>query len=134
MVIARPVYSRTRVPSFRATTRKPSCLISWSYVSPVGGCGALVGRQGGTKPTGRGMAAYRAWVPGASNAHGRKWTLAPTPGKVACLLLPILPEIPDLGTQAWGTGRLAGVSSFLAVADRWPAAGDRHAVDRRVIF
>jgi hypothetical protein len=35
---------------------KPSCLISCSQASPVGGCGALVGRQGGTKPGGRGMA------------------------------------------------------------------------------
>ena len=32
--------------------------ISCSHASPKGGCGALVGRQGGTKPDGRGMAAY----------------------------------------------------------------------------
>src|SRR4029450_10231387 len=37
-------------------TRKSSCLISCSHASPVGGCCALVGRQGGTKPGGRGMA------------------------------------------------------------------------------
>jgi hypothetical protein len=43
-------------PSLRAMTRKPSCLISCSHASPVGGCGALVGRHGGMKPSGRGMA------------------------------------------------------------------------------
>ena len=43
--------------SLRAMTRKPSCLISCTQVSPLGGCGALVGRQGGTKPRGRDMAA-----------------------------------------------------------------------------
>jgi hypothetical protein len=37
-------------------TRKPSCLISCSQASPEAGCGALLGRQGGTKPRGRGMA------------------------------------------------------------------------------
>src|SRR5712672_3385127 len=37
-------------------TRKPSCLISCSHASPLGGCGALVGRQGGMKPDGRGIA------------------------------------------------------------------------------
>jgi|SRR6516162_6867868 hypothetical protein len=46
--------------------RKPSCLISCSQVSPLGGCGALVGRQGGTKPHGKGIAAYRAWARRAS--------------------------------------------------------------------
>src|SRR5262245_66195875 len=33
-------------------TRKPSCLISCTQVSPLGGSGALVGRQDGTKPRG----------------------------------------------------------------------------------
>src|SRR5260221_11529065 len=33
--------------------RNPSCLISCSHASPVGGFGALVGRHGGMKPDGR---------------------------------------------------------------------------------
>jgi hypothetical protein len=37
-------------------TRKPSCLISCSHSAPVGGCGALLGRQGGTKPPSQGAA------------------------------------------------------------------------------
>ncbi len=36
------LYSFTRLPSFRAMTRKPSCLISCSQSSPEGGCGAEV--------------------------------------------------------------------------------------------
>src|SRR5262245_53403269 len=43
-------------------TRKPSCLISCSHSAPVGGWDALVGRQGGMKPTGSGMdLAIRGW-------------------------------------------------------------------------
>jgi hypothetical protein len=41
---------RARSPSLRASIRKPSCLISCSHESPVGGCCAFVGRHGGTKP------------------------------------------------------------------------------------
>jgi hypothetical protein len=52
----------------RAMTRKPSCLISCSHASPVGGADVLVGRHGGTKPSGRGMPAYRA--PGAGRVKG----------------------------------------------------------------
>ena len=32
---------------------KPSCLIPCSHSAPVGGCTALVGKQGAMKPTGR---------------------------------------------------------------------------------
>ena len=35
-------------------TRKPSCLISCSHASPVGGRGALAGKHGGTKRGERG--------------------------------------------------------------------------------
>jgi hypothetical protein len=34
-------------------TRKPSCLISCSHTVPAGGRGALVGRHGAMKPSGR---------------------------------------------------------------------------------
>jgi hypothetical protein len=47
------LYSRTRLPSFRAITRKPSCLISCSHSSPEGGCGAGEGRHGAMKPASR---------------------------------------------------------------------------------
>jgi hypothetical protein len=68
--------SRTRSPSLRAMTRKPSCFISCSHASPDGGCDALVGRQGGTKPGGRDMTGYRASVRTASNAPAGGWDLA----------------------------------------------------------
>jgi hypothetical protein len=47
---SRPTVSRLHTsrpwsPSLRGMTRKPSCLISCSHSAPVGGCGALVGRQ-----------------------------------------------------------------------------------------
>ena len=48
-----PLESRTRSPSLRATTRKPSCLISCSHNPPEGGVGAFVGRHGAVKPAGR---------------------------------------------------------------------------------
>src|SRR3974390_1069397 len=47
------LYSLTRVPSLRAITRKPSCLISCSHSSPDGGCEAELGRHGAMKPAGR---------------------------------------------------------------------------------
>jgi hypothetical protein len=47
------LYNFTRMPSLRAMTRKPSCLISCNHASPEGGCGAEVGRQGAMKPAGR---------------------------------------------------------------------------------
>jgi hypothetical protein len=37
---------RARSPSLRATTRKPSCLISCSHSQPEGGFGTFIGRQG----------------------------------------------------------------------------------------
>jgi hypothetical protein len=50
----RPTEGSAAFPS-RAIARKPSCLISCTHASLVGGCGALVGRLGGTKPGGRSM-------------------------------------------------------------------------------
>ena len=47
-----PYYSFTRSPALRAMTRYPSCLPSCSHSSPVGGCGADVGRHGAMKPDG----------------------------------------------------------------------------------
>jgi hypothetical protein len=46
---------RMRVPSFRAITRKPSCLISCTQRPPEGGCPADTGRQGAMKPAGNGL-------------------------------------------------------------------------------
>jgi hypothetical protein len=48
-VVARPAVERTRSPSLRATTRKPSCLISCSQSGPDG----LVGGHGAMEPAGR---------------------------------------------------------------------------------
>src|SRR5262249_7003151 len=42
--------SRTRSPSLRAITRKPSCLISCSHRSPEGNLSVFVGRHGAMKP------------------------------------------------------------------------------------
>src|SRR5258707_4184357 len=44
----------SRAPSLRAMTRKPSCLISCSHISPEGGRSAFVGRHGAINPAGRG--------------------------------------------------------------------------------
>src|SRR5258707_10226625 len=43
----------SRAPSLRAMTRKPSCLISCSHISPEGGRSAFVGRHGAINPAGR---------------------------------------------------------------------------------
>ena len=52
-IIAGPAIQPNPLALLRAMTRKPSCLISCSHSSPEGGCGALVGRHGATKPAGR---------------------------------------------------------------------------------
>jgi hypothetical protein len=50
---------------------KPSCLISCSHASPLGGCDALVGRQGGIKPGGSDMVlGYQVSMRGTSTKAG----------------------------------------------------------------
>ena len=45
--------SRTFLPSRRAMTRKPSCLISCIQSGPVGGVLARLGRQGSSEAVGK---------------------------------------------------------------------------------
>jgi hypothetical protein len=68
--------SRTRSPSLRATTRKPSCFISCSQASPLGGCGALsagmAGRSqaGGACGPGQEIGGYARMVRSRSKLEG----------------------------------------------------------------
>ena len=52
-LLKNPDGSLSKFDALRAITRKPSCLISCSQSSPLGGCGAEVGRHGAMKPAGR---------------------------------------------------------------------------------
>jgi hypothetical protein len=52
-VVPGRLYSGTRMPFFRAMTRKPSCLISCSQHRPEGGRGAQDGRHRAMKPADR---------------------------------------------------------------------------------
>src|SRR5262245_38977115 len=51
------LYSLTCAPLLRAMTRKPSCLISCSHLSPDGSLSVLVGRHGAMNPAGLGTIA-----------------------------------------------------------------------------
>src|SRR5262249_60570081 len=50
-------------------TRKPSCLISCSHNAPVGGCMAVVGRHGGTKPAGKNTQGHGGLIASAPEAR-----------------------------------------------------------------
>jgi hypothetical protein len=98
------------VPSLHAMTRKPSCLISCIHASPLGGCGALVGRHGGTKPRGRGIA------PPIERRCGsvKPWQWA-TSTKAASRLAVAIEFVPDalLVEDEPATGRRESVSIVL---------------------
>jgi hypothetical protein len=61
------LWSRTLAPSFRAITRKPSCLISCSHNGPKGGSWSFVGTHGAINPAGT----VRSFNTGGVNTRAR---------------------------------------------------------------